>query len=724
MASQTLENIITRWRGRGHGVFRRPQHSCAWVDLPSDSNIQKIIAHVVLAEKHSCCAAAESVPRYQQDKVRTIPPRLPSAGVFSRSIFYFLLLVLLQACANVRTPSAPMSGVANADPSPDFFVPSGVFEKSANDTKQATGVHAIAGLPLPSFNAAPIPFMPEVVLYASPTTQVFFESGKLDFKTNVQFWEVFLRKYKIPFELATSVSQLESSRAGVLVLPSSVALSQREKQTVINFRARGGSVLASWLSGVRDEHGAWQGFEFMENTLDVKVLGNTAADEDDNFMMPHGDSPVTHYLPAGLRIWLERAKEWHPLRLASRNPAAHIMDWSRRFVVGKATAAITFDERTSSTGRSSRSVILGYPERLWVMADPKLLEAIAHNSLMWLLHQPSAYVAAWPHPHASAFVLAVDASEIIDETDISFAKSFEDIGGRATYYSLSDNAVKSAAMLKTLQARGHELAYMGDKFVGFKDQSAAAQANRLDAMRKAIKAAGLDLSVDAGFHAPMESYDKNTEKLMLDRAFGHYVATPASTDARLPFFAPVDANAAQSPKATVVLPRTQAGSEAAEEGEPAEGMKAFLGEMELSEKMAGLSVVRMPNQSLLTKDELGEILQHIKARRDRTWLATANQVANWWRERERVSIRLEAGAVAPLLTVTVKGETPLQQGVTVWVNLPESGSTLRLIANGKVEGPPKITAVDAWRAAVVLTGLAPGSHSWQLQFDRLASGTR
>ena len=633
--------------------------------------------------------------------------------------------MLLQACANVRPPSAPMSGVANADPSPYFFVPSGVFGKSANDTKQATGVHAIAGLPLPSFKAAPIPFMPEVVLYVSPTTQAFFESGKLDFKTNVQLWEVFLRKYKIPFKLATSVIQLESSRAGVIVLPSSVALSQREKQAVIDFRARGGSVLATWLSGVRDENGAWQGFGFMENSLDVKVFGNTAADEDDNFMMPHGDSPVTHHLSAGLRIWLERAREWHPLRLASRNPAAHIMDWSRSFTVNKATAVIAFDERASSEGRSSRSVVLGYPERLWLSADPKLLEAIAHNSLMWLLHQPSAYVAAWPHPHSNAFVLAVDASAVFDDSDISFAKLLEDAGGRATYYSLSDNAVKSAAILKTLQARGHELAYMGDKFVGFKDQSSAAQANRLDAMRKAMKAAGLDLPVDAGFHAPAESYDKNTERLLGDRAFGHYVAFMDATDARLPFFAPVNAGTPQSPKATVVLPRTQTGpEEATEEGDPAEGMKAFLGELELSEKMAGLSVVRMPNQSLLTKEQLAEILQHIKVRRDRMWLATANQVANWWRERERVSVRLEADAVGPLLTVTVKGEAPLQQGVTVWVNLPESGSTLRLIAEGKVERPPKITAVDAWRAAVVLTDLAPGSHSWQLQFDRPVSGTR
>ena len=47
-------------------------------------------------------------------------------------------------------------------------------------------------------------------------------------------------------------------------------------------------MLASWLTGVRSENGAWIGFDFMERALDVKVVGTTQADNDDRFMMPHG----------------------------------------------------------------------------------------------------------------------------------------------------------------------------------------------------------------------------------------------------------------------------------------------------------------------------------------------------------------------------------------------------------------------------------------------------
>jgi len=713
---------MTRVLGRVDGLFRRLHEGCVWAALRGKSNVQSTVAHVTTAQKRSRYAAADNMHHYQPNNIKTIPPLASSASVFSRSILYFLLLVLLQACASVGTPTATRSGIGDADPSPGFFIPSGVFEKSGTDAKQTTGaarsVHAIASPPLTPFNAAPIPFVPEVVLYASPTTQAFFESGKLGFKINVQLWEVFLRKYKIPFKLATSVSQLESSRAGVLVLPSSVALSKREQQAVINFRARGGSVLASWLSGVRDEYGAWQGFGFMENTLDVKVLGNTAADENDNFMMLHGDSPVTHYLPAGLRIWLDRPKEWYPLRLAARNPAAHIMDWQRSFAIDKETTTIAFDERAFSSGRLSRSVVLGYPERLWLSADPKLLEAIAHNSLMWLMHQPAAYVAAWPHPHASAFMLGVDAAEVIDESDATFAKSLEEAGGRATYYLLSENAVKSATVLKALQARGHELAYMGDKYIGFRDQSSAVQANRLDSMRKTMKDAGLAFGVDAGFHAPTESYDKNTERLLRDRGFGHYIAFMDASDARLPFLAPADAGAASSSKGTVVLPRTQPGPEdTTDEGDPDEGIKSFMGELELAEKMGGLSIVRIPNQSLLTPEQQAEIFKHLKARRGRMWLATATQVADWWRERERVNVQLGGDTATPMLTVTVNGDAPLLQAVTVWINLPETGRTLRLLAKGEAAPPPQIATVDAWRAAVVLTGLKPGSYRWQIQFD-------
>lgn len=635
--------------------------------------------------------------------------------------YIWVVLPFLHGCTGAMSAIGPQGALAS--PAAGFFVPAGAFGKLPADSTQTqvSPMAASARLAVSSVGLSP-PLILEVFLYASPTTQNYFAKGGIDAKVNIQQWEVFLRKYKIPFQTVASVDKLEKAQPGILLLPSSVALSAREKQAVTSFRAKGGGVLASWLTGVRGEKGEWQGFDFMENTLDVRVVGNTEADENDNFMMPHGDNPVTHSLPAGLRIWLDRPKDWYPLRLAGRHPAAQIMDWSRAFVLGKPTSTIVFDERLQSSGQLSRSVVLGYPERLWLTADPKLLEAIAHNSLMWLLRRPDAYLSAWPYPYKSAFVMAVDSGEVIADTDVNFAQALENAGGRATYYVVSENAVKSADNLKKIKARGHEIGYLGDRFAGFRDQSSAVQMGRLDAMVKGLKSAGVEVAEDAGFHAPMESYDKNTEKLLKERAFGHYIAFMDSTDTRLPFLAPLEAGSAPTAKRVVVLPRTQNGPEdSMEEGDSEVGLKSFLSELELSEQMGGLSVVRVPNQSLLTAAQSGEIFKHLKARRDRMWLATSGQVADWWRERERVTARLEAGVTAPQLTVTVKAGPPLQQAATVLINLPESGSIVRLVARGSYEKLPKVASVDPWRAAVVLDGLASGEYQWYVYFDRAAA---
>ncbi len=660
---------------------------------------------------------------------------VPAAFCFS-----CIALSLLSGCAGVQSSVGGATKSENpdrpswmpADPPSGFLIPANAFGKSgsnagvaaalARDSQSPGGTSAPAmpvSVKTDPAGAHPSAWTPMVHLYASPTNQSYLATGGLDAKNNLRVWESFLRKYKIPFQLVTTAERLEATQSGVLLLPTTVALSQREKQAVIAFRARGGSVLTSWLTGVRSENGTWLGFDFMERALDVKVLGTNATDKDDNFMMPYCDNPVTHHLPAGQRTWLERVKEWPVLRLVGKNSSAEVMDWLRTFTPDKPRSALVFDERAQPTGTVSRNVVMGWPERLWLSADPKLLEAMSYNALRWLLHQPSAYVSAWPHPYHSAFMLTIFVVDVIADSDLKLAKSLEDLGGRATYYAMSKNTAKAAAMLKTLQSRGHELGYLGDDLVGFKGQSEAIQGNRLDAMRRIMKESGLDLTADAGFHPPMESYDKTTEKLLKERAFGHYIAYMDASDARLPFIAPAEAGTASSGKALVVLPRTQSGPEdAMEEGDPEDGLKAFLNELELAEKMEGLSIVRMPNQSLLTEDQMGEIFKHLKARRSHMWMPNAKQVADWWRERDRVSIRLDAAADKTELTVTVKGDVPLQQAVSVWVNLPESGSSLRLIPSGRAENLPKLAVVDDWRAAVVLTGLTPGTHRWQLQFNK------
>jgi hypothetical protein len=608
-----------------------------------------------------------------------------------------------------------------------FFIPEGLFKKAvagdkgAGSTKPVTASEtpspsAPAGLPSAMVASA---WVPTVHLYASPTTESYLKSGGLDAKNNLRIWETFLRKYKIPFQLVTTVDRLEAAASGVLLLPTSVALSAREKQAVVNFRAKGGSVLASWLAGVRGEKGEWLGFDFMERALDAKVVGDTRADEEDNFMMPYGDNPITHHLPAGQRIWMEVVKETYPLRLVGRHPAANIMDWSRTFVPDKTGTVIVFDEKAQPTGQLSRSVVLGYPERLWLAADPKSLEAIAHNALTWLLRQPDAYTSAWPQTYRSAVVFAVDSTDEFNPADLELANLLKKNGLLATYYVMTQIVMKSVPVLKQIQAQGHEIAYMADRFIGYRNQTAVVQAKRLETMRLEMKNSGLEIAADAGFHPPMDAYDKTTELLIYANGFGHFVSFTDTTDARLPFIATSQGANTPNSVATVVLPRTISGPEdAMEAGDAEEGLKTFMSELDLSQKMAALSVLRLAQQTFITKEQWDEILGYIKSPNEKIWVATAGQVAEWWRERERVSFKLETDPTAPLLIVAIKGSTPLKQAVALYVNLPQTKSVMRVVSRAGPENSVRIAPIDAWRSALVLKDLAPGTYRWHLYFDR------
>ena len=151
------------------------------------------------------------------------------------------------------------------------------------------------------------------------------------------------------------------------------------------------------------------------------------------------------------------------------------------------------------------------------------------------------------------------------------------------------------------------------------------------------------------------------------------------------------------------------------ESDEDEAVQSFVAELDIADKMAALSIVRFPNQTLLTKESLDEIFGAVKERSRHMWPATATQVAEWWRERERVTFDLTGTTTSPTLRVNIAGQDTLRQGVAIWVNLPQPDSSLRIVApSGTL---PQILKIDNHRAALVLKGLAAGQHQWQLQFD-------
>jgi len=637
----------------------------------------------------------------------------------------FVCTLSMQACSFLAT-ARPTQGATHtgttaqvtAAPSqsklPELFLPKDLFNSTEKKIKTASPQ---ATLPAPVVVAGRTPPLKTMVwLYASPSTQALLETGGIDFKVQLRVWESFLRKYSIPFKTINTVELLESSAPGVLVLPSLVALSEREKLAVSKFRSQGGGVLATWLTGVRDAKGAWQGFSFMENVLDARVLGDTADDEESSFMMPYGDGPITHNLPAGHRIWLERVPDMYPLRLSGQQTAASIMDSSRNSVLGKSLSSMVFAEKVQSTGALSRSVVLAYSERLWMSSDPKMMDAIAHNALRWLLRFPAVNLAAWPYPFTNAISLVVDAPEIVDDVDVKFSNWFEGVGAHATYYVTTENLPHSTEALKKLLAKGHEMGFFGDHFEGFKGQSEDKQSKRLIAMQQQMKNADLLVGVDSGFAAPMGSYDTTTVALLNQFGFGHFLARDDGTDGRLPVA--LKRSVGTSESSMVMLPKTISGPEnLMNEGDPDEGLQQFLTELELAQSMGSFSIVHFPNQSLLADDQLKPIFEQLRNSKKTSWLALNSQVSQWWRERSRVTTAIDMSSGTAKLNVIINGTAPMTRPAAVVVNLPEANSNLRLLADGHAYKLTTSTALDPWRVAFSLEGLPPGSYRWLMHFD-------
>jgi hypothetical protein len=556
----------------------------------------------------------------------------------------------------------------------------------------------------------------KVWLYASLASQAHLMKLGADPTTGTRLWENYLRASNTPFARISSAEKIaQLPEFGVLILASTMVLSDAEKMAVMDWRDRGGSILSTWMTGTHSVAGDSLGFGFMADVLDVKVVGNTKDAIDDTFMVVHGDNPVAHSLPAGTRVWLERVPYQLPLRLVGKQDAAQIMDWSRGYDKEKPPGLVTFNERQMPSGRLSRTVTLGYPEQNWQRSDPKQLGAISGNILSWLLRQPQAYLGAWPFPYQSGFLLALQAAEAVTDVEMDMARTMAAMGGRATFYINGGSLLKTAPAVKQIQSFGHEIAYFGDQFEGFKDQKEAVQVERLVTMRKQFSDAGIAVSKTPSFSAPMDSYDKTTQRLLEDGQFDNYLAFMEVTESRLPVVA---TRTPEGLAQTVILPRTLIGpEEAIDVDDPEEGLKNFLLSLDLSVAMGGLSVVRLPSQSLLLPAQRKLIFDKIKSLRERVWMASAHQTAQWWRHREQVSVTLEPHPEGYLLTATVARPVTIAEPLSIWINHPQLNSRVRLLPQQKGDKLPTIQAVDPWRSVIALRAPTAGKHQWLLQFD-------
>lgn len=552
----------------------------------------------------------------------------------------------------------------------------------------------------------------EIVLYDSKSSRAFFSSqgGNQDVLLNP--WRDYLKDRGVRFREVQDASQLRKLSEGVLILASAVALSEPERAEIQAFRARGGAVLATWATGTRDDKGNWIGWNFIEE-IGFRVTGEIKDAPQINHLIVNGESPVSHTLLAGQRIFMSATTE--PLLIAQGGSvAARFMNWARTPIAGHLNeGAVLFAETTPQAGRTA---FFGFAESAWANHAISIYSLI-DDTLSWLHREPAVVRAAWPRGKLAASVIEMDTEEGFGNA-VNFAGLAQAADHPTSFFILTSVALQFPDVLRQL-GQAHELGYHGDIHTSFKDLPELDQEKRVKTMRAQMKSIIPDTAAMTGFRAPTEGYDATTEKVLQRNSLRYHVADPNRGEVRLPLFAQVPGAVADND--IVVLPRTQRDDlNALKESTSTDDLtQALIADTDLALDNGALALLSIHTQNFAANSPLARampgMLLHAKQLKERMWLATSGEVANWWRERERVQFSPSYKGRRLEMAVSITGANPVS-GASFIVFLPQKDVSMS-VKSTKIGGVlPTVRTIDAYRKVLIFPGLPPGNHSYQITF--------
>ncbi len=558
-----------------------------------------------------------------------------------------------------------------------------------------------------------------VYLYSSPITSAFFSANGTSYDGLKQRWREYFRPYGRAFREVSHGDLVAGLKPGVLVLGSAALLDEPERKAIRLFAEKGGSVLVTWGTGVRDARGHWAGYGFIEDLLQMKVSSDaTDQDKGENsarFLNTFGDGPLTWAIPAGERIFLGQVAET-PIRVESPRLAARYFGWERYPAPKNGNGAIAFLEQGAS-----RRVYFGFSESSWEYDERIQLPNLVDAVMAWLKHETSIYKAAWPNGILSAQLLEMDSEEKYLNA-LDFSRDIESANLRGTFYSLTSVARQHPDLVHKLSEK-HEIGYHGEVHVGYKGKTADEQRKRLNVMVSEMQDAvgSLALPRVTGFRAPTESWDVNTEKTLRKLGVRHNVTGPSASEGRLPFFS--ESEPALKPADAIVgLPRTQMddlnllGLRVSTD----KASELIMLDFDYLREAGALGVLSIHSQNYSTGDLMTKItppyIKRLQQRTDDVWTATGTEITDWWQARERVVYRPVRGT-GNRLSFEVRDPGKVK-GLTFFVTHPALGAGPRSIAAVTPNAPlPELKRIDAFRTAVIFKQeLNAGSYAYSLDF--------
>lgn len=504
------------------------------------------------------------------------------------------------------------------------------------------------------------------VLFASAASAAYFDDA--DFHpAELRRWEEVVASTGGSVRVVTDAEGLRAvSERELLVVPEAPCLSPAEVAAIGSHLASGGSLVANWAIGVRDDSCEWRGWSTLleiTGAADVRELPRG----DGLYLTVPGALPESPGLEAGARIELRPDPA---LGLRVEGERVYWSDWALNPVGIEEAAGADAAVVTVTTAEGGR--VTWFSMRTGQAAtdgDAVRLERLLRNGVAWAAGIPSAQAATWPDASRAAGMLVLDvegSDAAIRARDAAAVLSGERIP--VTFYVVSGLVEGDTALARSLTAAGEVGTQTLDHAV-LTGRTAQDQSMRLRRSRDQMEAWTGEPPV--GLHAPEDSYDVHT--LASWRSVGgRYLL--AVNDARS-----ASPEIHETPGGPiVVLPRLLKDDYAVVVRDVTLRSRllaeAFLAGAAKSRAIGGLAVIAGHTQIIVSGPRLDAFRTVADSLRsgDGWWLAEGREIADWWLARDALQVTWRpaaggapsGGAGASVAADSAAAADPVPEGLT------------------------------------------------------------
>jgi peptidoglycan/xylan/chitin deacetylase (PgdA/CDA1 family) len=563
-----------------------------------------------------------------------------------------------------------------------------------------------------------------VAILRSEFTSKYFTSPT-NYMAHVEYWRNLIQKMNMPSEVISD-ARLEEGAQGfrILVLPSAICLSEKERAGIRDFISRGGGVICTWATGARDEKGIWKGLDFVRALTGADTLDFTERSSP-WYISFASDSPITAGAPRGSRIQVDSPER---LEAKSRNVDGYWSD-ARLFPVDLNLPANFQAAVLHNTIGEGRIAWFGFQENSAVAGgeNKAVLDSTSANALAWAGHKAISSVNAWPAPYVAASVFACDVEA--DYSNATYAaNALRRSQEKGTFFCLTDMVKEDADLIPQLQGAG-EVASHGDTYAGFGKAGLLSQVIRLARSKWRLRRLGGNRV--EGFHPPSDDYADSTLKALAATRFRYIlIGGENSTGANsvLPDVLRVSQTSLWFHRDADLVRLTRTMEDDLHYSplgmvglDPSWISQRALSDFEIIHGLGGLFIFAYHSQGFSAPEYVGIIPKLVdQFHQSGTWIATAGEVASWWELRSHLSIGVsEKGGSGITLTVKYGGSKPLDN-VAFGVYPPGDSAQARVVPSGKNQPQAQlIPSENPDRLNLKLGRLEPGmTYLYELRWNQ------